>query len=297
MHNFMSYDRSWLDEPSIADHVGRAIWSLGRVLEFEAPSSFDFAVAELLDHLVADLDPDAISPRTAAYVLLGLARPELAKRHDELSSALADRLVVLHAERADPAWDWFEPSFRYDNARLSQSLIVTGGSMCRPELTELGLRTLHWYGDQCGVSGTLRLPGNAGRRRDEPHPGRGDEQPLDAAALVEAEIDALSATGDPIHGRRALAAFEWFTGRNHLGASLYDSSTGGCCDGLASDGVNLNQGAESTLAYYTARLAIEAAGLPVIARRHARSTGSAHEHELQRTGTVHPSPVEPPPLR
>ena len=53
--------------------------------------------------------------------------------------------------------------------------------------------------------------------------------------------------------------------------SLYDSTTGGCYDGLAADHVNLNQGAESTLGYYTARLAIEATGLPVVARRHARS--------------------------
>ena len=32
-------------------------------------------------------------------------------------------------------------------------------------------------------------------------------------------------------------------------ASLYDVSTGGCFDGLQRDGVNKNQGAESTLAY------------------------------------------------
>jgi hypothetical protein len=62
-------------------------------------------------------------------------------------------------------------------------------------------------------------------------------------------------------------AFEWFTGRNHLGVALYDATTGGCRDGLAADHANTNQGAESTLAYFTARLAIQAAGIGLTARQ------------------------------
>jgi hypothetical protein len=49
--------------------------------------------------------------------------------------------------------------------------------------------------------------------------------------------------------REAKRAFEWFLGRNDLGLPLYDSSTGGCSDGLHQDRVNENQGAESTLAF------------------------------------------------
>src|SRR5579862_6869172 len=32
MHNFMSYDRRWLDEPHVGDHVGRSVWALGEIL-------------------------------------------------------------------------------------------------------------------------------------------------------------------------------------------------------------------------------------------------------------------------
>ena len=32
MRNFMSYERRWLDEPHVGDHVGRSIWALGEVL-------------------------------------------------------------------------------------------------------------------------------------------------------------------------------------------------------------------------------------------------------------------------
>ena len=32
MRNFMSYDRRWLDEPHMGDHVGRSVWALGEIL-------------------------------------------------------------------------------------------------------------------------------------------------------------------------------------------------------------------------------------------------------------------------
>jgi hypothetical protein len=41
-------------------------------------------------------------------------------------------------------------------------------------------------------------------------------------------------------------------GRNDLGLPLWDSRTGGCCDGLAQDRLNQNQGAESTLSALSA---------------------------------------------
>ena len=53
----------------------------------------------------------------------------------------------------------------------------------------------------------------------------------------------------PVWHEEARLAFEWFLGRNDLGLPLYNPTTGGCCDGLHVDRVNLNQGAESTLAY------------------------------------------------
>ena len=81
----------------------------------------------------------------------------------------------------------------------------------------------------------VRLVGNGWRRRGVAPlsaTAGGDEQPLDAAALVEAYVEALAATGRREHGRLAVRAFEWFLGRNRLGRAVYDFSTGGCHDGL-----------------------------------------------------------------
>ena len=66
---------------------------------------------------------------------------------------------------------------------------------------------------------------------------------------MHACLDAARITGEETWTSRARRAFEWFTGLNDLGIALCDPETGGCCDGLMSDGVNRNQGAESTLAY------------------------------------------------
>ncbi len=106
--------------------------------------------------------------------------------------------------------------------------------------------------------------GNRWRREGEPTlpwAEEGDEQPLDAAALVEALVEAHLATGEDRYGGQAVQAFEWFLGRNHLGVAVYDAATGGCHDGLGPDGLNANEGAESTLAYLQAALALDEAGL------------------------------------
>jgi hypothetical protein len=75
---------------------------------------------------------------------------------------------------------------------------------------------------------------------------------------------------DPEHGARAQLAFDWFLGRNRCGIPLYDFTTGGCGDGLGESGPSLNEGAESTLSFHRAKLLLDAAQLPIVARRPVR---------------------------
>lgn len=53
-----------------------------------------------------------------------------------------------------------------------------------------------------------------------------------------------------------LVTLSWFHGNNDLHIPLYDDQTHGCCDGLGITGVNRNQGAESTISYWLARLTV-----------------------------------------
>ena len=278
MRNFMSYERRWLDEPHIGDHVGRSIWALGEVLSTAwAPAVVDPA-RRLLDALVLSLRTD-VSLRTAAYAVLGLARVD-ADRLDPDARVLLERLVEQLSEAlahtSSEGWRWFEDELRYDNARLAHALIVGGAARGRETHVSRGLEALGWLGDECGLADdVLRLPGHHGRHRNEPAPGLGDEQPLDACALVEAELAAFWITGEPEHGARAQRAFDWFLGRNRLDRPLYDFATGGCSDGLGADDLNANEGAESTLAFHRAELLLDAAGLPVVLRRRAQRAKAA----------------------
>jgi glycosyltransferase involved in cell wall biosynthesis len=268
MRNFMSYDRRWLDEPHVGDHVGRSAWALGEILATAWIPALVVPARDLLARQVASLSGD-VSLRTAAYAVLGLSNLD-ADRLESAARTQLERLVEQLADAYDRTavseWSWFEDELSYDNARLSQALISGADALGRDDLVERGLDSLQWLGDESGLEDThMRLTGHRGRRRGEPAYGTGDEQPLDAAALVEAELAAYAATRDPEHGLRATRAFEWFLGRNTLRRPLYDFATGGCSDGLGSEALNANEGAESTLALHRAALLLDAAGVPAMA--------------------------------
>ena len=270
MRNFMGYDRRWLDEPHMGDHVGRSVWALGEILATAWIPAVVEPTRNLLDRVVASLARD-VSLRTAAYTVLGLSRLD-ADRLDRparrLLERLVDQLATAYARNSSDGWLWFEGALTYDNARLSQALISGGSALGRDDMTEIGLDSLDWLGNECGLDrGMLRLPGHRGRQRNEAAPGAGDEQPLDAAAFVEAELTAFALTRGAEHGVRARHAFEWFLGRNHLDRPLYDFATGGCSDGLGAEELNANEGAESTLAFHRAALLLDAAGVGTSARQ------------------------------
>ena len=64
----------------------------------------------------------------------------------------------------------------------------------------------------------------------------------------------------------------WFEGANDLGVPVWDPTTGSAYDALTTSGVNLNQGAESTLAFIGTRYAAElvASSSPEAPRRSSR---------------------------
>jgi len=275
MRNFMGYDRRWLDAPHVGDHVGRSIWSLGEILSTAWVPAVVGPTRRLLDEIVGTLGPTT-SLRTGAYAVLGLARLDQDRLQPDallLLERVVDQLADAYETHSSADWHWFEDALTYDNARLPHALIVGGVALGREDLTETGLEALRWLGDESGLlEGTLRLTGHLGRRRTEPAPGGGDEQPLDASAFVAAELAAFAVTGDPEHAKRAQRSFDWFLGRNRLHRPLYDFATGGCSDGLGEETTNDNQGAESTLAVHGAALLLDAAGLPAVHRTRETAT-------------------------
>ena len=141
----------------------------------------------------------------------------------------------------------------YDNAKLPHALIASGRSGGDSRAGSLGLQALRWLVDQQkSPTGYFRPIGSNGFYQRERERAHFDQQPIEANSTVSACIEAYHATDDPVWLQEARLAFEWFLGGNDLGLDLYDAKTGGCCDGLQEDRLNMNQGAESTLAFLLA---------------------------------------------
>ncbi len=252
LHNFMAWHRTWLDDPYFGDHVGRALLGLASVA---SDDRFRLVAAAITNDTVSRW-PSNAPLHTTCYALLAQAHAPTLLR-PSIAAAMRLELKSAFAEHHQRNWKWFEPALRYDNARYCQALIASGAQSNDQESVEIGLRSLRWYDRLCEQDGFVRFPGHLGLRAGEGLDESGDEQPLEALALVDAHIEALAVTGDAWHRDRACQVEAWFRGRNRLGLMLIDRD-GGCCDGLERDGVNCNQGAESTLAYLASHQAVSA---------------------------------------
>jgi hypothetical protein len=204
--------------------------------------------------------PDSRSPRGWATALIGidayLGLLSGDRKVVAVAAELENRLVHCFESSKSSGWTWFEGVLAYDNAVLPHALIVRGRNNRR--LQAIGLRSLRWLAaQQTAPAGHFRPIGSDGFYPRDGERAFFDQQPLEAAGMVSACIAAYQVTSNAFWAQQARSAFEWFYGKNDLGVALYDPKTGGCRDGLHFDRVNLNQGAESTLAYLKARLLIE----------------------------------------
>ena len=250
--NFLGYDRRWLEDAGSEDSHGRVLWSLGTVVGAAHDDAFVALAMSLFESALPTVELFS-SPRAWAYALLGVCsyirRFPGASNARRVREGLARRLLDLQKTAANDDWPWFEQSLSYDNARLSQALIRAGSDMGDTQMVDIGLRALDWLVRiQTGDSGGFSPIANSGWRRGAPR-ARFDQQPLEAQCAIEACFRAWRVTGDQRWRRAMTTVFEWFLGRNDLGLPLYDYATGGCHDGLHAEGVNANEGAESTLAF------------------------------------------------
>jgi glycosyltransferase involved in cell wall biosynthesis len=254
--NFMTLDRRWIDEPGSDDCFGRALWALGTCVGRSRRADFQYWSVEIFNRALPSI-VEVSSPRALAFALLGIheyfRRLSGDRRVDQVREALVARLMDLYDRTATNDWPWFEEVVSYDNARLSQAMIVSGDDAGNERVRSIGLKTLKWLLEiQRSQHGHLRPVGSNGFYPRGGKCAQFDQQPVEAQATVSACIAASNVTGDPAWLVEARLAFDWFLGHNDLGLDVYDAGTGGCRDGLHPDRVNQNQGAESTLAFQIA---------------------------------------------
>lgn len=270
-HNFFSYDRRPMPETPSEDCQGRSLWALAEAARYWEGRGHGRVAAQMFS---AGLEAASRlqSPRGLAGLIIActswLEAPgphreatgdlDITPRAEGLLEQAASRLAAAFAKGSGPGWYWCEDIVTYDNAMLPYALLRAAGFTAEHRWQATGLEALAFLSDATFPGERFSPVGNRGWYPRGGKPARYDQQALEATATVFACLEAHRLTGDGLWSQRAQRALRWFLGDNTLGVSLYDPTTGGCRDGLGPNGVNTNQGAESTIVWLMAAQAVPA---------------------------------------
>ncbi len=268
-NNFVSYMRSFNGRDESEDSYGRAIWALGRLMNCKNISDEFKKQAKIILKRSLPCASRLVSLRAISFTIIGLFYLDKSKEVKgvrQLMKRLADKLVKHYNKQTkdekdkkeEERWLWFENYLTYSNYKLPEALFRTFLSLGKEEYLKIAEESINFlsritfekkdYFSPIGQDGWYFRNGKRAYF---------DQQPEDTASAVESLVIAYLATGKDKYLKQAKLCFEWFLGKNHLGQMVYDEATGGCYDGLGKYSLNFNQGAESTISYLLARLAIE----------------------------------------
>jgi hypothetical protein len=243
-HNRRDVTGAWTDAPSTDDCWGRALWGLGVAANRHESSTVRSAALEAFELGTRRRAP---SPRAMAFAALGAADVlEGDPTHSRSRALLRDAVSVIG--RPGPgAWMWPESRLTYANAVLAEALIVAGRGLGDPQPTERGIAMLEWLIGLQTHDGHLSVVSTAGADASTAGP-HFDQQAIEVAAIADACWAAYRTTERGLFASTIAVAAAWFDGLNDAGLPMWDHRTGAGFDGLHAASVNLNQGAESTLA-------------------------------------------------
>lgn len=267
------------DATNLADANGRAIWALGYLISVSHlfPEKFRSiaANAEIIFKKVLPHLKNIHSTRAMAFTIKGLYYHNLKCRSGEdvsLTIQLTNRLVQMYRHESGKGWQWFESYLTYANSTMPEAMLcawLTTGEEIYLEIAKTSfdfLLSKIFYKNQIKVisnNGWMhkkdvigKAAGYALSENVEPN-AIGGEQPIDVAYTILALSKFYDAFKNEEYRSKIITSFNWFLGNNQLNQIIYNPCTGGCYDGLEKHGVNLNQGAESTVGYLIARLTLE----------------------------------------
>ena len=248
-HNMMDQYGRFTDRFASPESIGRLIRALGITLRDSTDERWlSIARAEL--HRASTALAALSTEHARAFAVLGFAAAVEAGEAEYRAPlrAGAEAMLFELGRNASPQWYWPLSEMSYDNGRLPEALLRAGTVLNDQELRREGMRVLEFLGEVVQPKDRFEPIGAPGW-----YPRGGTrpcyaQQPLEAQAMMEAWLAA---------GERAKAevAYDWFLGNNLDGLCVADLATGGCRDAIDTPGkLNMNMGAESTLAYVQAAM-------------------------------------------
>ena len=255
LHNFMDFSLDLIGKPTIGDHLGRTLWATGAMLNSEVAEGMK-ASARLVFDRALPWARISDSLRTKAYACLALRERMFAEPDDKnLETDLRETsagLLKAYQLNKDDEWQWYENTLTYDNARLSQAMLVGYEVLHDEALLKAGEETLKFLNNAQTQNGICTPIGNNGWYTKGKAKALYDQQPIEPGAMVEAAAFAYQLTHNKLYENMARQTLGWFFGMNTKSVTVYDVTSGGCCDGVGERGLNQNQGAESTIAFLLA---------------------------------------------
>ncbi len=252
--NFRRTDGAWLAGTASEDSQGRAMLALGETIRTAGDPQM-IARASLLFMAALPVAEGMSALRAQSSVLLGCdAALDVVRSGPTMPAyrAIARRLRSAFDRRSSADWPWPEPRLTYENALPVHALLRAGRRLDSSAMIQSGLDLLDWLiVAQTAPAGHFSPVGNTWWSADGVKP-QFDQQPIEATATLLAAETAYRQTGDPKYRVAMERAYAWFLGGNDLGIDIADPGRGTSHDGLTPTGVNLNQGAESTLMWLIA---------------------------------------------
>jgi hypothetical protein len=176
-----------------------------------------------------------------------------------LLKTIANKLVQMYRHEKSINWDWFESYLTYGNSVIPEAMLCAYSRTQDLEYKKIAIESFDFLISKIFIAGELKVISNKGWlvKGEKVETVIGGEQPIDVAYTVVALEKFYFYFKKEEYKEKAIIAFNWFLGANHLRQIIYNPCTGGCYDGLEEHNVNLNQGAESTVSYLLGRLSIE----------------------------------------
>lgn len=260
--NFLTYNKKKPEIRGSEDSYGRTLMALGFLIN-DGTSPLQVKTGEEIFAKAYPHVNSLTSLRGIANSIVGICQfikyhfPDDLKRNMVIS--LADKMTGMYKENKNDSWHWFEPILTYDNAMLPLALLNAYEITMHEEYLSIAFESMQFLESKVFSNNIFRPVGNQGWCKKDCPPAQFDQQPIDAMAMILCYQQAFRLTREPKYLNLMYLSYRWFLGDNDLGKSLYDPSTGGCTDGLHSEGINLNQGAESTLAFWISHMVVTAA--------------------------------------
>ncbi|MDI5894535.1 glycosyltransferase [Flavobacterium algoritolerans] len=248
-------------EVNLEDANGRALWSLGTVISHRdtLPLEMICQAVKCWDKAIKRID-DIKSPRAIAYALKGLYLYHSIYKDEEIKTyieKLADELLRHYNINSAENWCWYEDYMTYANNVLPEAMMYSYLVTKNPKYKKIAAITFDFLLSHYFMKGQLKVISNRGWFKKENERIFYGEQPIEVATTIIALDLFYEVTRNKKYKDQLKLAFIWFLGNNHLKQIMYNPENGASYDGLEDKHININQGAESTLCYFKARLIME----------------------------------------